>query len=188
MTHTLFEELKKWIIRVLFSCVTAALVFLFTPLYDNLVAIWEMPERLKIIETQITELKDTTRSLSGEDKVIRQVEGMSYVEEPVYVDDNVIIVIVAQKTSLGSNCTIEDVQAIFTDESRIATPGQLQKYARKPVFDETPSAQRIEVIPPPNLKVGRVGVYLILEYSCNGSTHYDRTEILNFRLLEKPFR
>ena len=181
-----FEEFKKWVVRLVFLAISTTLVFLFTPLYENIKAVWEVPERLTAIENQIAELQNTTRSLTGEDRVIRQSEGMSYVEEPVYLGDNISIVIVAGKTAFGETCTIQDVQGLFTDEGRIATPGQLEKYARKPVFTRNPTAQKLELIPPPNLKLGRVEVYLIFEYDCNGKTYYDRTAPIVFELLRRP--
>lgn len=181
-----YEEFKKWITRVVFTAITAILIFLFTPLYENLKSIWEVPERLTVIEDQISDLKTTTDSLTGEDRIIRQQPKLSYVEEPVYLGDNVAIIIVAQKTALGQTCTLEEMQALFTDETRITTPGQFPKYTRKIDLTSNPTTSRVEIIPPPNLKTGRVQVYLVLEFDCNGTTRFDRTEILTFQLLNKP--
>lgn len=181
----LVEELKKWVARSLFLVITSILVFIFTPVSEFLVAIWNVPDRLSSIEQQITDLQTITKSLSGEDRIIRQPPKLSYVEEPVYIGDNIFLVIVAEKTSLGRSCRLLEMQGLFTDESRIATPGQFPKYTRKIDIGDIPTTSKVEIIPPPNLAPGRVEVYLVLEFECNGATHFDRTEVLTFKLLQR---
>lgn len=176
MTDRLIDEFKKCVARTLFLGVSVVLIFVFTPMYEKVVAIWEIPERLDRMETQITEL--------GGGRIIRQVPGMSYVKEPVYKGANVTLIIVAERTSLGKDCTLTTSQSLFTDENRIATPGDRPKYSRRRNIPDSPTTLSVELIPPHNLKPGRVEVYLILEYDCNGTAHFDKTDVLTFQLLD----
>lgn len=177
------EELKKWVTRTFLAGLLYTLVFLFTPVSDKIKELWSIPDRLTEIEIQITGLEEATKSLAGEDRVIRQTSGLSYVIEPVHKGEHVNLVIVAEKTQLGETCVLQESQGIFTDESRIATPGYRPKYARKRDVGSTSSAMKVELVPPHNLQPGRVEVYLLLEYECNGKTIFDRTDTLTYELL-----
>ena len=86
-----WDEFKKWITRGTFLVATAVVVTIWTPYADNAKEVWKSPERLDAIELGINEINKSIRSLSGEDRIVRQREGLSYVEEPVTQGENVIL-------------------------------------------------------------------------------------------------
>lgn len=179
------EELKKWFIKLIFLVLTAILAFIFTPLYEKIQEIWEMPERLNSIESSVKNLEETTKTLTGEDRIIRQPYGLSYVREPVKVGDNINVVIVAQRTESGLSCILEGVQGVFSDETRIPYSGSLAKYTRLRNIGKDLEPVSLELVPPPNLIPGRIEIYLVSKYDCDGSTRFDRTYVLNYKLLSE---
>lgn len=134
------------------------------------------------VELGIAELADQVRELAGENRVIRQMAGQSYVIEPVRVGDKVVLNIVAQRTTLGASCRLIGGQSLFTDEDGITVPGSALAARRQ--IDAMPTRLRVTLDPPPDLMPGRVEVYLSLEYDCGGKTVFDRTDTLVYRLME----
>lgn len=132
-------------------------------------------------ELGIDELAQEVRTLSGEDRVIRQLRGYSYVEEPVHEGDEVFLVLHMARTQAGALCTFVGYHAVFEDQRGIKLAGS----SGGPITQLGPSPERIRlgVTPPRGLQQGRVGVHLILEYRCGGETVFDRTETLFFDLL-----
>lgn len=179
----LASEFVKWLTRSFFIGFSIIVVFLFTPVYDKLEALWSLPEKLVLIEEQILELRQITRTLTGEDRIIKQTAGLSYVREPVYKGQNVTLVIVAERTESGKNCVIKGSQSVFMDEGRIPTPGTRPNATTGHNISNTPTTMSVELTPPDSLRPGRVEVYLILEYECDGETKFDRTQTLPFKLL-----
>ena len=70
---------------------TAIAVALWSPVSNNLKDIWNSPGRLTAIEAGVKEIKESMRNLAGEDRVFRQIEGLSYVEEPVHRGENIFL-------------------------------------------------------------------------------------------------
>ena len=184
-TYFLLEEFKKWSTRSLFVVMTAIAVALWSPVSNNLKDIWNSPGRLTAIEAGVKEIKESMRNLAGEDRVFRQIEGLSYVEEPVYRGENIFLHLVVQLTELGKDCVITKAVPLFKDKTGITTPGTMPERDLIGMATTDPIAIRLEYIPPPNLELGRVEVYVTIEYNCNGKTGFDKTDVLTYQLLDK---
>lgn len=184
-TYFLWEEFKKWSTRSFFVILTTLVVALWSPVGNNLRDIWNTPERLGTIEKSIVDLGKNIRTLSGEDRVIRQREGLSYVEEPVHRGDNVFLYLVLERTELGKNCKLTKAVPLFKDKTGVTTPGTRPERPLQSGLGTDPTVIRLEYIPPPNLELGRIEVYVTLEYDCDGRTMFDKTNILTYELLDK---
>lgn len=135
-------------------------------------------------QSDIADLKRRMATVQGEDRVIREVPGMTYVSKPVYQNENIIFNMVAERTRLGEKCILEYSQPIFTDKMNVPTPGERRLAARQ--INQNPTPLRPGYVPPPNLLPGRVTVYLILAYKCGGNPVFDQTSTAAFELLAGP--
>lgn len=184
-TYFLWEEFKKWFTRSFFVLLTAIVIALWSPVGSNLKDIWNSPGRLTAIEAGVNEINKSLRNLAGEDRVFRQIEGLSYVEEPVYKGENIFLHLVVARTELGKDCVLTKAVPLFRDKTGVTTPGTLPERDLISGVTTDPIAIRLEYIPPPNLELGRVEVYVTIEYECNGKTGFDRTDILTYELIDK---
>lgn len=178
----LFEEAKKWLARTSIMVTVALMAYLTTPLKDRLIGIWQGPERLAEISAKLDQLGEDVRRANGEDSVIFEPVGFSYVSEPVYQGDQITLFLIVQRTSTGAACTLLNRTALFTDESNIASAGPAQRPSRQIGTAATPLRLTLDV--PPQVMPGRVSVYLSLEFDCAGETVFDRTRPVAFALLE----
>ena len=184
-TYFLWEEFKKWSTRSLFVIVTAIAVALWSPIGITLKDIWNSPGRLTAIEAGVDEINESLRNLTGEDRVFRQIEGLSYVEEPVYRGENIFLHLVVERTELGKDCVLTKAVPLFKDKTGVTTPGTIPERDLISGVTTDPIAVRLEYIPPPNLELGRVEVYVAIEYECNGKTGFDRTDVLAYELVDR---
>lgn len=146
-----------------------------------------MIQNVAQLQGDVEQLKEDVKRANGEDRVIRQPQGLSYIMEPVHEGDTVVMIAVLSRTKLGADCRLEDWTPIFTDERNIPTPGgrlRAGPVQRQINTDLVPL--RIEM-KPPQLRPGRITVYLTLTYRCpskDGATVVpDRTEVLAYQLL-----
>lgn len=133
---------------------------------------------------EVSALVDGVRRANGEARIIRQPPGRSYIREPVRQGQNVVMIMVAERTELGRNCRLEQWVPIFTDERNIPTPGE--RAAAGPVrrqLDDELMPLRIEMVPPATMMPGRVTVYLALDYRCRDRLFPDVSETLAYQLL-----
>lgn len=204
-----FDESLKWLISIFLFATGALVLAMFTPWWDNARAVWNSPARMEqgfnsVLETQqelrkeIAELQDTMLRVTGEDRVIRQPRGLSYIEEPVYRWEHVYMVLLIERTDLGASCRLMDWVPLFTDTTGITYPGRRFSpgvngigVTRQIGTDLT--RVRVEMIPPdlrPDgtrqaiLHPGRIEVYLALEYKCDGKIISERTDVLTYRMIE----
>ncbi|WCR13206.1 hypothetical protein [Paracoccus seriniphilus] len=186
-THSFWDfvtdEAKKWTARVAFAGCAALLVLLFTPWQERLQAIWDSPDRLASISDKLDYLTQEVMRATGEDRVIHEAPGLTYVTEPVYVGDRITLNIVVRRTRTGAACTLLTRTALFTDETNIATPGPGVSPSRQVGDSDTPMRLRLDV--PHQLRPGRVTVHLSLEFDCGGKRVFDRTAPVAFMLLER---
>jgi hypothetical protein len=140
------------------------------------------------MQIAITELRQDVQALQGEDRVIRQPPGLSYIEEPVTQGENVYMILVVSRTRLGNDCRLLEWVPLFSDEMNIPTPGERANSG--PVvrqINDTETRMRVEMVPPETLRPGRITVYLALTYQCpgaaNGGIVNDRTAVLAYELL-----
>lgn len=150
-------------------------------------------------EGAVTRLAETVEALSedvrratGEDRVIRQPQGLSYVEEPVSIGENVVLWLTVARTRLGKNCRLTDWTPLFTDTRNVPLAGSRPSpgAVRRQIGDDFEKL-RVEIIPPVGLVPGRIELYLVLDYECpserdgNRMTTRvpDRTDVVTYQLL-----
>lgn len=182
----LWQRIGIWAVGGALWGISIILAAIFTPLGSRVADIWTSPERLGRIETKLDVMISDVRRATGEDRVIRQSPGLSYVTEPVRQGDNITFNVVAERTPLGRDCRLVNSQSLFTDQTNVTTPGKRADVAA-PLrqIDDTPTRLRVQLIPPPNLQPGRIELYLALEYRCGDRTVFDRTDAVTFELLPK---
>ena len=183
-TQFIVEEAKKWAVRVLFLGLASFLIFLFTPLKDRAAQIWNSPETLNSITDKIDLLTTEVQRATGEDRVIYEAPGLSYVREPVYRGDPITLHLVVRRTRVGAACRLVSRTAMFTDESNIAIAGASSPPARQLTSVEAPVRLILDV--PPQVAPGRVTVSLSLEFDCGGKRVFDATRPVAFELLPQP--
>lgn len=186
--HFLFDEGLKWLARMAFLALGLIVVALFTPYWDQGSAVWRSPQtssrieqKIEVMGDRIEDLTNAVNRASGNDRVIRQPRGLTYVSEPVTVGDPVTLNLVIFRTELGQGCILRRGQSLFTDSQNITTAGS-EIIPRRQVGGEQ-TRLRVVIDPPETLMPGRVELYLALEYDCGGRTQFDRTEIVTYELM-----
>lgn len=177
------EQALIWTTRVAFAALAALLIMLFTPWKNRAAAIWNSPEILTAIASKLDSLSMEVQKATGEDRVIHEASGLTYVTEPVYRGDQIILNMVARRTRLGAACTMVARTALFTDDTNIATPGNPKAAERQISTQDTPVRMILDV--PPQIRPGRITVHLSLEFDCGGKRVFDTTRPAAFMLLEK---
>lgn len=183
LSEFVLDEAKKWTTRVIFAGVAAGLVYIFTPVKDRIAEIWKSPARLAAITEKLDFLATEIMRATGEDRVIHEAPGLSYVKEPVYLGDQITLNMVIRRTRTGAACTLLSRTALFTDESNISSAGDPVHPARQIGTAETPIRFVLDV--PSQAQPGRITVYLNLEFDCGGKRVFDRTRPVAFMLLER---
>ena len=137
-------------------------------------------------------LAEDVRRATGEDRVIRQPQGLSYVEEPVSIGENVVLWLTVARTRLGKDCRLTDWTPLFTDSRNVPLAGTRPNSGRvrRQIGDDFEKL-RVEMVPPPGLAPGRIELYLVLDYECpsdrDGTRAItrvpDRTDVVTYQLL-----
>lgn len=192
------ERFWIWLTGIAFTGVGLAVIAVLTPVGAHVVTIWESPtkmaEGLAVIEGQLKShgeamdaIRDDLRHAAGEDRVIRQLAGLSYVEEPVYEGQVVTMIMVAARTERGRDCRLTEWTPLFTDEGGITVPGEPAKAGpvSRQINDEQ-TRLRIEMRPPESLTPGRIALHLALTYDCAGTRVYDQSDPVIYQLLGGP--
>ncbi|TJZ85847.1 hypothetical protein [Paracoccus hibiscisoli] len=180
----LLDEAKKWAARTFIMLMVAVFVLLVTPMKDRLERIWNSPDLLAEVLNKLDELSAEVQRATGEDRVIFEVPGQSFVREPVHLGEQITLNMVLRRTKLGTPCTLLNRTAIFTDETGIANAGLTIRPARQVGAADTLIRLMLDV--PQQVQTGRVTVYLSLEFDCGGKPVFDQTRPVAFALLEKP--
>lgn len=144
------------------------------------------------LSATVEDLAEDVRRATGEDRVIRQPQGLSYVEEPVTIGEDVVLWLTVARTRLGKDCRLIEWTPLFTDERNVPLAGSRARPGgvRRQITDEYEKL-RVEITPPPSLTPGRVELYLALDYECPSDRDGarvmtrvpDRTEVVTYRLL-----
>lgn len=184
VTRAVLEEGRKLAAKAVIYAAIAGGLMLVEPLRERVTAIWNSPAALDHIFHEVREMRDSLRRVTGEDRVIRQTPGQSYVVEPVTWGTTVVMNVVVQRTTLGATCRLLRRTGVFTDRNGVAYAGLTVEPSRQ--IGVTPDRVRIEMEHPRALPPGRTEVYLALEYNCAGVTVFDRTDNMVFTLLEAP--
>lgn len=166
------------------TAVSTILVFLGGAWAFTYGPVREFLDEWKYIQTSIAELRRDMIIQQGNDKVIREVAGLTYVSEPIYQGDMLTFNYVASRTQLGLSCVLQSSQPIFTDLQNTPTPGN--RIEAQIQLGPTPTPLRPEFMVPINIRPGRVTVYLVLEYLCDGRVVFDKTTVAAFDMLAGP--
>ncbi|SMO64127.1 hypothetical protein [Paracoccus laeviglucosivorans] len=173
-----------WIAGGLFWSAGALLLALFTPFWGSMQAIWQTPEAVAALQVEVTAMRSELNAATGDNRVIRQTPGLSYVTEPVHVGEGVIMNLVMERTTLGAKCIFVAGQSLFGEAGGVVTPGSEIRPSRQ-IGEET-TRLRVKLVPPDTLRPGRIELYLALEYDCDGRRVFDRTDIVTYSLLPAP--
>ena len=190
------ERIWIWLTSILLTAAGALILAVFTPIGERARAIWHSPEtnaegfamiteRLDRQAAAIAELAAGVKRATGEDRVIRQTPGLSYVAEPVYQGETVVLYMVVERTTLGRDCRLMEWVPLFADETGVSMPGNSPTAsAPKHQITNTPTRLMLEMQAPDKLRPGRIELYLALTYNCGGATVYDNTAPVVYEMLE----
>lgn len=175
------EEGKKFVAKAAIAGAVAGLLMLWAPFRDRVVAIWHSPDQLQMIFDELREMRGSLDRATGDDRVIRQVQGQSYVAEPVHHGDTIILNLTAHRTRLGASCRLVRRTGLFTDGNGVVYAGPTAPATRQ--LGSVPERIRLELEHPVSLPIGRVEVRVALEFDCGGEIVFDQTDIVIFQLL-----
>lgn len=178
-----WERMKIHFVGVTILFVFSTLGLIFTPVGNHVSQIWNSPEMLAKIETKVDHLLTEVKKATGEDRVIYEAPGLSYVIEPVYRDEAIILHIVVNRTKRGEECILLNLTPIFTDERNVAFAGRKQTPSRQIGMQQ--DLVNLELELPKNIRVGRVTVYLSMEFECGNQNVFETTRPVPFMLLER---
>jgi len=177
------DRLWVWITGILFWVVGAIFLAIFTPFWTNARAVWHAPATLVAVQRDLIALRTDLAMATGDNRVIRQSAGLSYVTEPVHVGERVILNLVVERTALGAKCLFIGGQSLFAEAGGVITPGSEIEPSRQ--ISEEQTRLRILLTPPETLRPGRIELYIALEYDCDGRRVFDRTDVVTYSLLDK---
>lgn len=175
------DRLWIWIVGMLFWGIGAIALAVFTPFWSNARAVWRAPDMLLAMQRDIGALRAELSAATGDNRVIRQPPGLSYVTEPVRIGDRVVLNLVIERTALGTRCVFVGGQSLFAEAGGVITPGSAVSPSRQ--VGEEQTRLRIPLIPPDTLRPGRIELYIALEYDCDGRQVFDRTDVMTYALL-----
>lgn len=174
----------KWMARVVFAAFTFIIIAIWTPVGSNVGAIWNSPTQLQEMSIKMDEISAQIEKLSGNDRITRQPDNMSYVKEPVSVGENITLVLFIGRTNSGAGCVLREVIPQFTDEMNVTFPGE----PRRPTIQlDTRIVRRIVNLAQPKeiTKAGRVRVQMQLEYECGHEPFFEMTKPVFYYALER---
>ena len=132
-------------------------------------------------ELGVEEVRKLALRALGEDRVISQPSGLSYVEEPVRVGGTLSAVVVLRRTAWGENCIFKGGRALFVDRYGVTRTSR-QIEANQQIGTDI-ARILVEMDIPEGQPLGRATVYLSLDYDCRGVAVFDRTYDMPFKLL-----
>jgi len=182
-------ELAKIIGALTILGSTAALIWAWAygPVGKFLDGVTEAQVSIRALALEVSQIKQDMARITGEDRVIRQTPGLSYIEEPVHEGEIVTMIMVASRTTLGRDCRLIEWTPLFTDTSGITIPGAPARDGpiRRQISQDL-TRLHIEMQPPDDLKPGRVELYLALTYVCGPDERvtYDRTDPVIYELMK----
>lgn len=176
---------------------TAIWMFTVGPIREFVEAQAAIAAEITAIWDQLEIMNARVAAANGEDRIIREQAGQTFVAEPVYQGDLVTFNMVAERTVLGQPCRLVRTVPMYVDGTRIPQPGPAVTPTQQIGPRQTFLQPRFEM--PDTLQPGRVAMHLILEYECPQSyddtggaqrIHWervlDRTSVAVFRLIEGP--
>jgi hypothetical protein len=151
---------------------TATALWMFTvgPISDFVEAQKSIATEITAIWDELDVMNARVAAANGEDRIIREQPGQTFVSEPVYQGDLVTFNMVVERTTLGQPCRLTRTTPMYVDTTRIPQPGPSVTPNRQIGAQQTFLQPRYEM--PDTLVPGRVAMHLILEYECP-QTHSD---------------
>lgn len=128
----------------------------------------------------------------GEDRVIRQPIGLSYVQEPVYLGEELIVNLALERTDYGAACIFQGGTTTFIQPNGIAVGGSDIPVIRQ--IDTDLAQFQLAIDPPsdrfvqPSELNQRWAVYFVLQYDCYGQTVFEETFPIAFILRDPADR
>lgn len=190
VTEMVISEVKKWVSNSIFLILVGAFLWLMTPLGNQIKAIWNSPQNNQKQFEEILEFQEQSKqtqqrilgiieSITGEDKILRMPDDMSFIQEPVDADDPFIeLVLFAGRTERGANCILREYIPKYTDNNNVVRSMEPRK-ARTQIGTAV-TRQVIRINRPLDMPLGRTGVNLQLEYVCDGITEFENTRTVYF--------
>lgn len=179
----ILERFKIHVVGASILFLSSTFAIVATPAGNHVKQIWNSPSVLNKISNQLDYLTVEVKKATGEDKAILELPGLSYVVEPVYRGDMITLHMVLKRTRTGAGCISEQRTPLFTDETNIATAGKTEIPGQQLGENETQVKLELEV--PPQVRSGRVTVYVSYRFSCGAVTLYNTTRPVAFMLLER---
>lgn len=125
----------------------------------------------------------------GEDRVLRQPPGLSYVQEPVYVGDEILVNLTIERTEWGASCVFQGGNAVFVQPNGIILGGAQIPVQRQISTDLTRLVIQVES---PNQRFVQIteldqrwAIYFALEYECYGQHVIEETRPIPFILRQR---
>jgi hypothetical protein len=172
-------------VLVVGSAIAGVSLFMVTVIMAGLMSLYGQALRSAAQEwLGITAIYKRITELAGEDRVITQPYGMSYVRTPVVQGESIELVLVVGRTQKGTDCILREIIPLFTDDTGNSIAGR----PREPASQLSPEITRRELVIdyPSRLRPGRASLQLQLEYDCDGKTVFDMTYPTPFDVLPRP--
>lgn len=177
------DEWRKWLARSVIAATVFTFLAVATPFGHQLLNVWKSPEKLEGINHKLDELAAAVLAITGENRVTRQPEDMSYVREPVYAGDAITLILFIGRTEAGSGCILKGFIAQFTDENNVTLSGDPRR-PRAQLSAEV--VRRVVVLEQPGgMVAGRTRVQLQMEYQCGGETVFELTKPVFYYVKER---
>ena len=185
MTETLREKIGFWRDLLMLSGVISGFATLFMGvIFAGVMSIWGPQLKTNAQDwLGISTLTDNIASLNGNTRITRMPVGMSYVREPVYLGEDIDLVIYIGRTERGVNCELERIIPLFTDDNGVVFAGVPRTPAQQ--LATTEIVRRELTLPQPeDLRAGRVSLQLQLHYHCDEGRVLENTLAVSYYALE----
>jgi len=166
------------------GAISGFVALFFTVLFYGIMSLWGHAIRSEAQDwLGITDLNSAVSILAGMDKVLLEPEGLSYVREPVYEGDPLILVLYVGRTIRGTECRLEEWVSIFTDDFGRTYSGESRRPSQQ--LGTQVVRRELELEVPEDIPAGRATVSLQFEYHCGEETIFEHTQPVAFTLEEK---
>lgn len=177
------DRIKIHVVGAAILFTSSTLVVWLTPVGQHVKSIWNSPQHLENISDKVDTLITEVMKATGEDRVLVELPGLSYVVEPVYRGNAITLNMVVRRTKTGAGCVSIMRTPLFTDETNTAIAGISAPPANQIGSSETPV--RIDLAVPPQVRSGRVTVYLSYEFECGENRIFETTRPVPFILKDR---
>lgn len=176
-----------WVAALISVPLTTILTFIFFGIW----AVYGDPLIEKAREELgIRENYELTMRALGEDKVLRQPEGLSFVQEPVYSGEDILVNLVIERTDWGDECLFNGGSTVFIQPNGITISGGSLPVIKQISTDSTRFQLQVDS---PNLhnyrfrddREERWALFFLFDYTCYGQKITEESRPLPFILREK---